>query len=364
MQSLSYPFAESPAAGTSLEIRPGIRWLRMPLPMALDHINLYLLEDSDGWWAVDTGMALGPTESLWRQVIADLGDKPIKAVLCTHMHPDHIGMAGWLCDQWQAPLYMTQAEYLSGRVYSTIDPDNFGWMHEQFYRRAGYDEAMIEQARARFAGFGSIIRQIPGSYHRLQHGDVLRINDVRWRVIVGRGHSPEHACLYSDALNILLSGDQVIPRITSNVSVSASEPEGNPLRDWFAAHERFIEELPEDCLVLPAHNEPFHGLHARSRYLIDHHEEQLLALEQACAERPQTALELLPVLFTRTLDEHQLGLALGECIAHLNYLHQRGQLAREADATGHWRYSSSDATLQHRLRQEAHKAAEIGPLQV
>ena len=191
---------------------------------------------------------------------------------------------------------------------------------------------------------------MPTAYRRLVDGAFLTINGQRWRVVVGRGHCPEHACLYSESLNILISGDQVIPKITSNVSVMAGEPEANPLNEWLASHERFLDILPADALVLPAHNAPFYGLHERLRYLIEHHEEHLLALEEACVDKAPTAMELLPVLFKRPLDEHQLGLALGECIAHLNYLHQRGQLAREVNDKGQLRYRSIDDTLPMRLR--------------
>ena len=177
-----------------------------------------------------------------------------------------------------------------------------------------------------------------------------------------RGHSPEHVCLYSAALNVLISGDQVIPRITSNVSVSSSEPEGNPLRHWMASHQKFLEALPADPLVLPAHNLPFYGLHHRLRSLIQHHEDHLLALEQACLT-PSTALELLPVLFKRELDDFQVDMALGECIAHLNYLVHRGQLNRELNTSGAWLYRSIDDSLQQRLRQMSH-IPDDQPLQV
>jgi glyoxylase-like metal-dependent hydrolase (beta-lactamase superfamily II) len=205
---------------------------------------------------------------------------------------------------------------------------------------------------------------MPTAYRRLVDGAFLSINGNRWQVMVGRGHSPEHACLYSSALNILISGDQVIPRITSNISVSGAEPEGNPLREWLNSHERFLDVLPADALVLPAHNTPFYGLHERLRYLIEHHEDHLLALEEACLEQSHSAMELLPVLFKRPLDGHNLSLALGECIAHLNYLHQRGQLSRTVDAADCYRYQSIDATLPMRLRKQRHAAEDVPPMQV
>lgn len=362
---LRYLFEDVPAAGELREIAPGVRWLRMPLPMDLNHINLYLLEDTDGWWIVDTGIALGQTQELWEQVFDRcLEGKPVKAVLSTHHHPDHTGMAGWLCERWRTPFYITEGEYFTGLSFSRTLPEHYSWTTGVHMLRSGYTPAQVEASRAQFGGFGSIITPMPTAYRRLVDGAFLAINGNRWQVIVGRGHSPEHACLYCGALNILISGDQVIPKITSNISVSAVEPEGNPLREWLKSHERFLDLLPAETLVLPAHNAPFYGLHERLRYLIEHHEDHLLALEQASVEAPLSAMELLPVLFKRALEGHNLSLALGECIAHLNYLHQRGQVERTEDEQGCYRYRSVDATLPMRLRQRRHQADDSAPMQV
>lgn len=360
-----YLFEDVPGPGRLREICDGVYWLRMPLPMALDHINLYLLEDSDGWWLIDTGIAVGPTESLWEEVFATgLKGKPVKAVVSTHYHPDHVGMAGWLCERWRVPFYMTQTEYLSGLAYSRMQQEHFSWQNEQFLRRSGYTLAQVERMSQRFSGFGHYITPMPSAFHRLVDGSRLTINGHRWRIVVGRGHSPEHACLYCESLNILISGDQVIPKITSNISVMGGEPEANPLKEWLNSLEHLLERLPADALVLPAHNAPFYGLHRRLRYLIEHHEDHLIALEEACLEESPTAIELLPVLFRRELDEQQLSMALGECVAHLNYLLHRGQLARTLDSDGRYRYRSIDDTLPLRLRKQRHIADSGPPIQV
>ena len=362
---LEYQFEDVPAPGEVREVAPGVLWLRMPLPMALDHINLYLLEDADGWWVVDTGIAIGSTEELWEQVFErHLQGKPVKAVISTHYHPDHTGMAGWLCEKWRVPFYMTQGEYLSGLSFSRMMPEHFSWTSEQHFHRAGYSAGQIALARENFGGFGPYIKPMPTAYQRLEDGHALTINDRRWRIVVGRGHSPEHACLYCGALNVLISGDQVIPRITSNISVMGGEPEANPLKEWLYSLERFLDTLPPDALVLPAHNAPFRGLHVRLRQLIEHHEDHLLALEEACVDDEPMAMDLLPVLFKRELDQHQVGLALGECIAHLNYLHQRGQLQRRLDGEGRYRYRSIDDTLPMRLRRQHHEVEDEVPIQV
>lgn len=364
MTALQYPLNDQiPEPGRLTEIVPGVMWLRMPLPMALDHINLYMLEDHDGWWLIDTGFGVGPTQQHWQSIFDEaLCGKPVKAVVCTHMHPDHCGQAGWLCDRWRVPLYMTLGEYMSARAYSKFTVDDFSWTTEEYYQRAGMPPDYFEDMKANFHGFGSVSTPLPGAFKRLEDSDYLTIGDVRWRVLIGRGHSPEHACLYSAALNILISGDQVIPRITSNVGVSPAEPEGNPLKHWLASHEKLLAALPADALVLPAHNTPFYGLHDRLRFLIQHHEDHLLALEQACL-RPQTAAELLPVMFERELEGHNVGLALGECVAHLNYLLQRSQLQRSLNADGQWQYLSIDESLGRRLRQAGYDPDDI-PMEV
>jgi len=363
---LSYPFGRTlPGPAELLEVAPGVHWLRMPLPVALDHINLYLIEEADGWWVVDSGMAAGDTRALWERVFdSRLGGKPVKAVVATHWHPDHTGMAGWLCERWRAPFHITRTEYLTGMLYTRFTPADFSWHHEQHQLRSGRGEAGAAAFRNTMGGLKDIVSPLPGAYQRLVDGAALCIGGRRWRVVVGRGHSPEHACLYCESLNVLISGDQVIPRISSNISVSAEEPEANPLREWLQSLEHFLDTLPEDALVLPAHNEPFRGLHHRLRYLIEHHEDGLLALEEACVEAPRTALELLPALFRRELDEAQTNMAIGECIAHLNYLMHRGLVVRSLDRRGHYRYRSVDDTLPMRLRQRRVPRDERGPLQV
>lgn len=362
---INYLFEDVPEQGEMRQVVDGIYWLRMPLPMALDHINLYLLEDDDGWWVVDTGIAVGATEEIWEKVLTtSLQGKPVKAVIATHCHPDHIGMAGWLCERFRVPLYMTQGEYMAGLVFSRTTAEHFSWTSEQHLRRCGYQPEQIERARKHHGGFGFVIKPMPTAFQRLEDGMRLTINGRHWRIVVGHGHSPEHACLFSESLNVLVSGDQVIPRITSNVSVQGNQPNANPLREWLQSHERLLEELPADALVLPAHNAPFYGLHYRLRYLIEHHEDHLLALEEACVEGDPCAMELLPVLFARELDENHVGLAVGECVAHLNYLHQRGQLDRFEDEMGCYRYRSTDDTLPMRRREQRHAVEADPPIQV
>jgi len=359
---LHYPFRDVPPPGGVIAIQPGVLWLRMALPMTLDHINLYLIEDDAGWWIVDTGLRGDRTRECWERVFAaELGGKPVTGLICTHCHPDHIGQAGWLSERWRAPLWMTRGEYYTGRVFSGSLGEGPLWEGVDFYRRAGAADDFLRNFRQRTSGFAGLVEPLPRSYHRLRHGDALTIGGSRWEAVIGHGHSPEHLCLLNRERKLLLSGDQVIPIITPNVSVMAIEPEANPMADWLDSHHRFLE-LPGDVMVLPAHNEPFIGLHERLRRLIAHHEDHLAALEEACV-RPSTALELLPAIFKRRLDVEQTGLALGECIAHLNLLLARGRIARDPGSDGLLRYVSTDPRAAARAGQVAHQRDD-GPVMV
>ena len=354
---LQYPFPEVPAPGEAIEIVPGVLWLRMSLPLALDHINLYLLEDDDGWWVVDTGMRSDATRRNWESVFASpaLAGKPVKAIVCTHCHPDHIGQAGWLSERWRAPLYMTGGEYFLGRVLCSPLSDGPLWETLDFYARAGAPQEFLARMNKGGRGFSSMSEPMPRSFHRLGQGDSLTIGGHRWEAVIGRGHSPEHLCLLDRERQLLLSGDQVIPIITSNVSVTAIEPEANPLADWLGSHHRFLADVPAEVLVLPSHNAPFLGLHERLRSLLAHHEDHLRALEAACAA-PRTAVELLPVIFKRALGTEQFSLAIGELVAHLHFLMAEGRLGRESGADGLDRYLASDRLRAERLRDGRHEA--------
>ncbi len=355
MSDLEYPFAEAPEAGEWVEVAEGIFWLRMALPMALDHINLYVLEEDDGWWIVDTGMNVGDTQQRWQQLFDGvMRGKPVKGVVVTHMHPDHLGQAGWLCEQFHAPLYMSFGEYYHARTLSDAPvPDKLGWHLVQHFRHAGIDVEKHITDPKKFSGFSAVITPIPRAFRRLSEGDVLNIGKRQWQVMIGRGHSSEHVCLFDEADRIFISGDQIIPRITSNISVMPTEPEANPLAEWMASLQRFMS-LPKDTLVLPAHNTPFYGVRQRLHDLMDHHEDHLQAIEEACLE-PKCAVELLPVLFERKLDESQVMMALGECIAHLNYLHQQGRISRATDGEGALRYLTTDEVVKSRAGRQHHK---------
>ena len=259
---LEYPFTDIPAPGKTIEVAPGVFWLRMPLPMSLDHINLYLLESETGWTVVDTGIRGQETKDLWLTIFEDcLGGKPVEQIICTHMHPDHTGQTGFISDHFRVPLLMSYGEYYQARMMHYSMQEKGSWHMSDFFLRGGISQALMDamsEARSQFAPEADDL-PMPKSYQRLRDGDQLRIGAITWDIIVGSGHSPEHVCLYSKTNRLLLSGDQILPIITSNVSVHPTEPEADPMTDWLTSHQKFKALIPDETLILPAHNNPFYG---------------------------------------------------------------------------------------------------------
>jgi len=338
---LSYAFGETiPVPGEALEIVPGLRWARMPLPFALDHVNLWLLQDNveqdgalrAGWSLIDTGAGTDATRAAWEQLLAEgLDGQALVRLIATHCHPDHVGLAGWLCERFSAPFWTTTGEFGFMRMMAAALPGVDGPSAIPHFRRHGLrDAAMLDQMGSRRNYYPSLVPTVPLAYTRLQDDQNVTIGGQLWRVITGFGHSPEHASLYCAKLNILVSGDMVLPRISTNVSVFAVEPDGNPLQLYLDSLGKFAD-LPEDVLVLPSHGKPFRGLHTRIRQLREHHVERLAEVITACAV-PQSAADIVPIMFRRPLDAHQLSFALGEALAHLHKLWYDGRLTRVAGA--------------------------------
>jgi len=326
-QALYYPYDQAPKPGVTIEVARGVFWLRMPLPFALDHINLWLLEDGDGWAAVDCGIGRDQVRSIWEQHFsATMGGRPLKRVIVTHYHPDHMGLATWLSERFDARVWTTEGEFLTAQLVHARAGAWKGGGLGRHYGAHGLDEQSIDALLARGNTYAYGVPQVPASFYRIRAGDLLDIGAHQWRVMVGYGHAPEHACLYCRELGVLISGDQVLPRISTNVSVWPTEPEGDPLGLYLDSLEQF-EHLPEETLVLPSHDLVFQGLHARLAGLRAHHQVRLEALVAECDE-PRTAAELLPILFRRKLDVPGTFFAMGESIAHLNHLWRRGHLSR------------------------------------
>ncbi len=329
--SLQFPVATPPAPGETVPIAPGIHWLRMRLPFALNHINLWLLEDGPGWTIVDCGFALDEARGAWERIFAEtLGGRPVQRVIVTHYHPDHIGNAAWLAERWNAPLWTTEKEWLHARMMAQDGGGPSEDARRDFARRAGVDDEASTIFAERQGNYRRGVPSVPQSYRRIGEGSAIEIGGREWRVIIGEGHAPEHACLYCAEAGVLIAGDQILPRISPNISVQTYEPDGDPLARYLASLKKLRAALPPGILVLPSHNLPFYGVHERIDELAAHHAARCDDVIAAC-DSPKSAADLLPVLFRRQLDRHQMGFALGEALAHLHYLEGRGALTRQTD---------------------------------
>ena len=336
--TLDYPFPDLPPAGEAVSVGPGIRWLRMPLPFALDHINLWLLDDGPGVVIVDCGIGNATTRGLWERVFGgELRDRRPSSVIVTHFHPDHIGNAEWLVDRFDLMLKISQAEYLMAHAVADNSAGYTDAATLDFFKQHGLDDAArVSLWAARAGGYRKLVPELPHRYHRLRRGDELLVGGRSWRMLVGQGHAPEHMLLHCPELNVLISGDMVLPRISTNVAVHAPQPDSDPLKQFLESIASYAA-LPEDTLVLPSHGLPFRGLHTRIRQLEHHHADRLAELEAVCAT-PQVASEVMATLFRRPLDGHQIWFAMGETLAHLNYLADAGRVVRELGADGVYRF--------------------------
>jgi glyoxylase-like metal-dependent hydrolase (beta-lactamase superfamily II) len=332
-----YAFDSKPEAGETMPVADGIHWLRMPLPMDLNHINLWLLEDDGGWAIVDTGIGTDTSKDIWRNTFSGtMANRPVTHVIATHLHPDHMGCAGWLTRQFDVDLWMTREEYMLGRLLVADTGKPAPEEAIRFYAAAGFSEEHLQEYRERFGFFGRMVSRPPESYVRIHENDRLALGELSWRAIIGRGHSPEHACLYCEERNLLISGDQVLPTISANVSVWPTEPEANPLKHWLDSLSDLREQIPEDVLVLPAHGKPFRGAHERIDAIIAEHARRLDSLHKYLA-RSCRAIDTFEVLFRRRVPGSHRMMATGEAIAHLHYLVANGDAVADTDPLGvHW----------------------------
>ena len=349
-QQLDYPFGDTlPEAGKTMEIAPGVLWVRMGLPFALNHINLWLLEDEietdtgrvHGWTVVDCGISSDTTRDTWEVLLGDVNNHlrglPIVRVIVTHCHPDHVGLADFLCSRWKVSLWMTAGEYAFARMMSASLPGADGTAMFPHFRKHGLtDPAMLEQIQERKTHYTRLVPTVPAAYRRLQEGTPLTILGRRWDIITGFGHSPEHASLFCAELHLMISGDMLLPRISTNVSVFAIEPEANPVQQYLDSLQKYLP-LPADTLILPSHGKPFKGMHTRIAQLQQHHAERLEEVRVACAT-PQSACDIVPTMFRRPLDSHQLTFAIGEALAHLHKLWFDGVVVRQLGDDGVMRF--------------------------
>jgi glyoxylase-like metal-dependent hydrolase (beta-lactamase superfamily II) len=323
---ISYEFDSRPIDGHLMNVADGIEWLRMPLPFSLNHINLWLLREDDGWAIVDTGVATSETIDLWQTVFVEaMENVPASRVIATHMHPDHVGCAGFLARHFDVDFWMSRDEYMLCRVLVADTGRKAPREGLKFYQAAGFSEDALHNYQRAFGFFGKFVKPLPEAYLRLKDSEILDIGQRSWQLISGGGHSPEHISLFDADENLLISGDQLLPTISSNVSVWPTEPLANPLQDWFDSLRKLRALVPDDVLVLPAHGKPFRGAHSRIDALILDHEVKLDSLREFCAE-PKRAVDTFPALYRAEIDDKNRIMATGEAISHLNFLVAAGEM--------------------------------------
>lgn len=338
--SLRFPFETPPDPGAAVEVAEGILWLRLPLPMALDHVNVYALADSDGWTLIDTGMNSRKSREIWTAALAGpLAGKPVARVLLTHHHPDHVGLVGWFQDRGAA-LLTTRTAWLYARMLTLDVQDRPSAQSMHFYTRAGMPAEMLaKRATERPFNFADVVAPMPLGFTRVDEGQTLTLAGRRWRVRLGQGHAPDHITLWSEEDALVIGGDQLLPGISPNIGVYPTEPEADPLTEWLEATARFLPHARDDQLVLPGHKLPFTGLPFRLQQMAENHHEALARL-RAHLRSPQTAAGCFPALYKRPIGEGEYGLALVEAVAHLNCLLRRGQVCRSLAPDGAWQWQS------------------------
>lgn len=336
---IRYPWSEPPAQGEATEIAQGVLWMRLPLPMALDHVNIYALDDGDSWTVIDTGLSSNKTRRIWEALMAGpLAGKPIRRVVVTHHHPDHVGNAGWFQTEHGAELVTSRTSWLFARML-TLDVQET-WPQEtlDFYRSAGMASEVLNKRMAdRPFNFADTVYPMPLGFTGIQQGDVIRMGGRDWDVHMGNGHAPEHATFWSRDDNLVLSGDQILSSISPNLGVYATEPMADPVSGWMEACERLQALARPDHLVLGGHKLPFTGLPLRMKQLIDNHHGALERLLDHL-DQPKSAADCFMPLFKRTIREGEYGLALVEAVAHVNHLYHIGAVTRTQRADGAWLY--------------------------
>jgi len=325
--NFAYPFLDAPPAGELVEVAPGVLWTRLPLPFRLDHVNIYLVEDDGGWAVLDAGISDDRSREVWEALVSGpLAGRQLTRLIVTHFHPDHIGLAGWLCERFGIPLLTTQTTYLACLNISLSPGALDARPYHDFYQRHGMDAETIARVSTQGHNYLKMVVPLPPTFIRIVAGDALTIGGRKFQVLTGDGHAPEQVMLHCASDNLLLVADQVIAKITPNISVWAVDPEGNPLGLYLRSLKSLTSRISPEALVLPGHQLPFYGLHDRCHQLADHHVIRCALILDACRQRPHTVAELVPVLFPRPLDPHQLGFAFSETHAHVNFMLHDGQL--------------------------------------
>jgi len=340
-KKLEYPFSSRPKNGELLNVKGGIHWLRMPLPIALNHINLWLLEGDEGFTIIDSGMSTDEAKDIWRNIFNGfIPPKKIEKILITHMHLDHSGLSGWLSSELNIAPHFTKKEYNETQKIIGGMTDDQIELTLEYYRKCGYDKKSEDQFRERIGLRKSLSSRNVDDIILIKDGETLKLSDGEWRVIIVEGHSPEHACLYNEDENVFICGDALLPRITPNVSVNPINPDANPLESWIKSLEKIKSSIPNDALVLPSHGYPYVGAHHRIDAIIENHFRKLDSVLDAITE-PKCVPDLFSLLFKSEINEHTRVLAVGETMSHLNFLVSKGEIKKTVDENGLYSFAKT-----------------------
>ena len=336
---IHFPWDLPPNDGETVEVAKGLHWIRLPLPMKIDHVNVYALDDGDGWSIVDTGIASGRTKAIWERLLSGpLSGKPVKNLIITHHHPDHIGLVGWFMKEHGAKLLATRTSYLMGRMLSLDVQKSLPSETLNFWRCSGMETEKIEKRSTQMSfNFSELVEPIPLGYLRLQEGDMIRMGGRDWKVRIGNGHAAEHATFWSDSDNLVIAGDQIISSISPNLGVFVAEPEADTVSEWLEACERFLTYARPEHKVFSGHKLPFTGLQFRLRQLIENHHSAVARLLMFLSSK-KMASECFSPLFKRKIEEGEYYLALVESVAHLNHLYAAGKVSRVLSDKGAYLY--------------------------
>ena len=327
VSDIEYAFDDPPSNGEPMRVADDLYLLRLPLPFALDHVNVWLLEGDSGWTIIDSGLGTDQCLDIWEKILDGLlKSKPVEKLILTHYHPDHVGLSGDLVQRTGACVFMSRTEWLTANMlfHDTRGEMNSGML--RLFHQHGLPDNCFDQMKKTKNIFASRCSSLPLSYQRLKHGDVIEIAGSDWQCRQGQGHSPEHIALFNKDRKILIAGDHILPKITPNIPMPVQETSANPIAAYINSLNTY-RDIDDDVLVLPSHRLPFRGIRIRIDQLITHHYQRLDHLFEAC-DKPVNVYQVLPVLFKRKLDLNQMKFAMLEALSHMVFLEQAGRLRK------------------------------------
>ena len=318
------------------EPAPGVFRLVLPLPFPdLKAVNAYALSDADGVTLVDCGIHNPSSEDGygWYELVDALGACDIEPasivrLVITHPHPDHYGMAARVVAESGCDLWMHRRAAGALEVYR--DPGPAIARLRARLQAEGLEPAEVDEL-ASFEDWRSYVPEVVDAAVWLDGGESFECGSRTWEIIHTPGHSPAHIGLWSSPEGALVSGDHLLGTITPHIDVG--EGAEDPLDDFLSSLRR-LEEL-DPMLVLPGHGRPFDDGAERARTVARHHDRRLGSILQVIRRRPRSASSIANEIFGDALLHFHRRLALGETLAHLIYLLNRGEVERIGGPRGY-----------------------------